>query len=82
MFLTQGLGGGGSTLKIQNSESSGCWGFQVPMPVPPSRPVLTPTRSCLKSLQKEENVIIWGRRVGRAGDADALQRLPLDWKIL
>lgn len=63
-FLTQGLGGGGSTLKILDSDSSACWEFQVPMPVPLSKPVLTPTRPCLKSLQKEKNVIIWRRRVG------------------
>ena len=78
MFLTQGLGGGGSTLKTQNSDSLGCWGFQVLMPVPWSGPVLTPTRPCLKRLQKEENVIIWGRRVGwgGAGEGGALQRFP------
>lgn len=62
-FLTQALGGGGSTLKTLDSDS-GCWEFQVPMPVPLSRPALTPTRPCLKSLQKEKNAIIWGRRVG------------------
>lgn len=64
MFLTQGLGGGGSTLKTLDSDSLSCWEFQVPMPVPLNRPVLTPTSSCLKSLQKEENVIILERRVG------------------
>jgi hypothetical protein len=37
-FLTQGLGGSGSTLKTLDSESLGCQGFQVPVPV--SRPVL------------------------------------------
>lgn len=41
-FLTQALGGGGSTLKTLDLESLGCQGFQVPvpMPVPLSRPVL------------------------------------------
>lgn len=45
----------------------GLLGFQVPVPVPLSRPVLTPTRPCLKCLQMEENVIILGRRVGWGG---------------
>lgn len=30
-FLTQGLGGGSSTLKILDSNSLGCLGFQGPM---------------------------------------------------
>ena len=81
MFLTQGLGGGGSTLKTQNSDSSGCWGFQVLMPVPKSRPVLN-THQALPSKSLEERRCYY--HLGKKGGAGGGWRCTseIDWKIL